>query len=97
MYYLYFLYSASAGKYYIGQTGDVQARLSYHNSVDNRIWTKRGQPWELVAYFEFPDRGAAMVAERFVKKQKSVSTIERIIREGYLLGGKLLPNLTKGI
>ena len=71
MHFLYFLYSPSIDKYYIGQSAKVEERISYHNSDENSIWTKRGKPWILVAQFVFPTEKDALIAERFIKNQKS--------------------------
>src|SRR5215471_18623082 len=95
MHSLYFLYSSSLDKYYVGQSADVNERVLFHNSSLNNIWTKRGKPWLLIACFEFPSKRDALIAERFVKKQKSRKTIEKIIEQGYIFNGNILPNLVR--
>ena len=72
-YYVYILYSASADRYYIGQTNDIEDRLKRHNSGAERA-THPYTPWEIIWYTEKPDRSAAMTLE---KKLKNLSR-ERI-------------------
>ena len=92
MHFLYFLYSPSIDKYYVGQSAKVEERLSYHNSDENSIWTKRGKPWILVAQFVFPTKKDALIAERFIKNQKSRKLIANITKEGYRFRNQILEN-----
>ncbi|MCD4729890.1 MAG: GIY-YIG nuclease family protein [Bacteroidales bacterium] len=50
MYYVYILQSKKDGKYYIGYTSDLDARVDYHNSGQQRL-TRHRIPFELI-YFE---------------------------------------------
>ena len=52
-YFVYILYSEKIDKYYVGKTENPKVRLEFHISDLNRIWTKRGQPWEIVKLIEF--------------------------------------------
>ena len=81
MYYIYFLYSKSHNKNYIGFTHDVHKRLLQHNSNDNlHSFTSKFKPWELIAYFCVGDsKHNAMTIEQFIKKQKSKKFNQRII------------------
>jgi len=81
--FVYILYSQTIDKYYVGKSEIVENRLNYHNSDSNKIWTKRGKPWELKKAIEFENSTLASKAERFIKKQKSRIFIERIISEGW--------------
>ena len=83
MYYIYILYSKGIEKYYIGSTSNVENRLAFHNSEYNKIWSKRGRPWELVYSHEFSTKKEALVAERFIKKQKSRAFIKKLIAQGW--------------
>ena len=49
MYYVYLLKSLKDGRYYIGQTQDLQERLAYHNTGRSTYTRDRG-PWELLAF-----------------------------------------------
>ena len=85
MHFLYFLYSPSIDKYYIGQSAKVEERLSYHNSDENSIWTKRGKPWILVAQFVFPTKNDALIAERFIKNQRVENLLQILLKKGIVL------------
>jgi putative endonuclease len=63
MYYTYIIQSESTGKLYIGQTNNLQARISKHNS-DKNISTKNKGPWVLLFYKEFQTRSEAMIIKR---------------------------------
>jgi len=77
MYYLYILYSPTAGKFYVGSTSDVMKRISYHNT-GRSPYTKSKAPWYLVYTEEYETRKEAIVREREIKKWKSS---KRIIKE----------------
>jgi putative endonuclease len=81
--FVYILYSSSIEKYYVGMTSNPSERLTYHNSENNSIWTRRGKPWELKKVLPFPDRSSASKAERFIKQQKSRVFIEKLVTEGW--------------
>ena len=97
-YFVYILYSESIDKYYVGKSEYPENRLTYHNSDSNKIWTKRGKPWESKTTIEFENEAQATKAERFIKNQKSRTFIEKIISEGWdpdasgrVLGSSPLP------
>ena len=46
MFFTYILESTSTGRFYIGQTSDLEARLGRHNAGKNRS-TKSGIPWRV--------------------------------------------------
>ncbi|EKD78348.1 MAG: hypothetical protein ACD_41C00365G0017 [uncultured bacterium] len=66
MYYVYCLKSIKDSKYYVGQTQDVQKRISEHNAglVSS---TKRRIPFELVGFEQYDTRSAAMWREHELK------------------------------
>ena len=76
-YFVYILYSKSIDKYYIGKSENPTKRLEFHNSVFNKIWTKRGQPWDLIKTLEFDNSTLASKIEIYIKKQKSRKFIEK--------------------
>jgi putative endonuclease len=81
-YSVYILYSESSDIYYIGQTDDVEGRLSEHNSDGNNSFTSKHGPWRLVSSFETGnERGVAMKIEKFIKRQKSRKFIEKVIED----------------
>jgi len=77
---VYILKSSVTDKYYIGQTSDIDRRLSYHNSGYSKS-TKAGIPWKLVYSENFDTRQQAMNREAELKKYKSRIMIEKIIGE----------------
>jgi putative endonuclease len=83
VYYIYILFSASSDRYYIGHTPDVQKRLKEHNNPSRSDkYTAKHLPWILVLSFQVsPDRGHAIIVERFMKRQKSRVFIENLIKQ----------------
>ena len=69
LFHAYILQSA-AGKYYIGQTGNLTERLSRHNSGRSRYTKSRG-PWELVYSEAFNTREEAIRREQELKRKHS--------------------------
>ena len=83
MHWIYILYSKKIDKFYIGSSADVDKRLAFHNSDYNKIWSKRGQPWEIVFRHKFQSKKEALMAEKFIKNQKSRTFIQKLIEEGW--------------
>ena len=83
MYYSYILFSDSSDRYYIGHAADVQKRLQEHNNPSRPDkYTAKHLPWILVLSFQVsPDRGQAMIVERFIKRQKSRAFIGNLIAQ----------------
>ena len=77
--FLYILYSSSRDKYYVGHTQDVQIRLLQHNAGRTPS-TKSGRPWIVVYTERYGDRSAASVREAEIKRMKSRTYIESLIR-----------------
>jgi len=75
MYYVYILYSPSKDKFYIGQTEDVEKRLSQH-----RIRKNLGADDWIIKYTEeFATRSGAVLRETEIKSMKRKSYIEWLI------------------
>ena len=69
---VYIIQSESTGKYYCGQTSDVDSRLSEHNDPKYGLTktTKRLRgPWRLVWSCGCRDRAEAMGLEKRIKKR----------------------------
>jgi len=75
---VYILRSESSGRYYIGQTHDLQKRLAYHQANYSKSLKNRG-PWKLVYHEEFPTRSDAVRRERYLKSQKDRAFIDRLV------------------
>ncbi|NEN22141.1 GIY-YIG nuclease family protein [Cryomorpha ignava] len=82
-YYVYILYSKSIDRYYVGKSENPNKRFLYHNSEHNKIWTKRGKPWTLEKIISFENSTQASKVELFIKKQKSIKFIQKIIKDGW--------------
>ncbi|HJW15513.1 MAG TPA: GIY-YIG nuclease family protein [Flavisolibacter sp.] len=79
-YYVYILKSLKDGKYYIGSTSDVVARLNFHNSGLQRS-TKSRIPFVLIYQEELPDKTSALKREKQVKNYKGGEAFKRLLRD----------------
>ena len=68
------------GRFYIGQTSNLELRLERHNE-GSVIWTKGRGPWGLVYSEEFPTRSEAMVREKVMKALKSKEELRKLIAQ----------------
>ena len=71
-YHLYIIQSQSTGRYYCGQTKNLQQRLRHHNDPDYRsdATTRRFTgPWNLAWSEEHQTRNSVMRKERQIKKR----------------------------
>ena len=67
--YVYILQSLKDGKYYIGETADIDSRLAFHNAGLQRS-TRHRIPFKLVLSEEYPDRKSALIREKEIKSWK---------------------------
>ena len=65
---VYILYSETADRYYVGQTNNIEKRLSTHNNGGKK-YTSKGRPWVLVETYPCTDRSEAVQLERKIKKR----------------------------
>ena len=65
---VYILFSECKNRYYLGQTRDIEERLSRHNSGLVKS-TKYGMPWKLVYTENVLNRSEALMLERRIKKR----------------------------
>ncbi len=79
-YFVYILYSDRLGKFYTGQTQDVEKRLVRHNKGSEK-YTKRGTPWKLMCTVEVNSRSEAMKLERKIKNFKSQKRMREYIED----------------
>ena len=68
-YFTYILHSESCGRFYIGQTQNLEKRLNRHNAGHVRS-TKACKPWDLVWYKSFDTRSEAFQLESKLKSFK---------------------------
>ena len=72
LYHVYILQSQTTGRYYCGQTDDLDRRVRQHNDPDyhgSRTTKVFQGPWTLVWSRDFEARGDAMRTERRIKKR----------------------------
>ena len=81
MYYVYILYSNKSDLYYVGISTDVLLRLQFHNHISTTSFTAKHRPWTLQVSFSVPSKAVAICIERYIKKRKSRSFVQRIISD----------------
>jgi predicted GIY-YIG superfamily endonuclease len=70
MWYVYILESERTyGKFYTGITNDLKRRLKEHNSIENKGYTSKYQPWKIHTYLGFTDKNTAENFEKYLKTQ----------------------------
>ncbi len=79
-YYVYILRSLKDGRYYIGSTSDVNARLNFHNAGKQRS-TKHRIPFELVYQEELIDKTTALKREKQIKNYKGGEAFKHLLRD----------------
>ena len=77
-FFTYILESQKIGKFYVGFTENIDARIRKHNSGGSR-WTKRGIPWKIVYTKKFENKRDAIKYEKFLKNLKNKDFIKNII------------------
>ncbi len=76
--YVYILQSEKDGKYYIGETTDVNARLLFHNSGKQRS-TRHRIPFRLILIEEYENRELALKREKQIKNYKGGEAFKKLI------------------
>ena len=74
-----------AGTAYVGQSADLERRLTQHNDPNCRLTlhTKRHVgPWRVIHSEEFPSLAAAMRRESELKSGKAREWIRRVVLRG---------------
>jgi putative endonuclease len=74
MFFVYILESRKTGKFYIGQTNNLELRVKRHNS-GKVLSTRSGIPWRIVLYNEYNTRKEAITIERQMKSLKKRGSI----------------------
>jgi len=77
-FFVYILKSLKDNKLYIGQTNNLESRLSRHNS-GKVIATRNRRPLVLIYNEEYKSRADAMKREKYLKSLKNPSYIENKI------------------
>ncbi len=78
VYYLYVLQSESTGRYYVGHTKDLEARVRRHDYGRAQFTKSRG-PYKVVYVKKYASRSEAAKREAQIKAKKSRPYIEQLI------------------
>ncbi len=63
MHYFYILYSASANRYYVGETYDLELRLEKHNDNGYKAsFTKMAKDWKVALNLESESKESASMS-----------------------------------
>ena len=89
MFYIYILQSLKSDITYIGYSENPWERVIQHNTKEEGTFSSKHKPWELKAIFETTAKSEAISLERFIKKQKSKTLIEKLIDPAFVPQGKL--------
>jgi putative endonuclease len=81
MFFVYVLKSLTSGKYYTGQTNDLNKRIEQHNTRIGRYTSNKG-PWELIYHEEYDNRAEAMMREKFLKSGKGRELLKTLLTQG---------------
>jgi putative endonuclease len=79
MFCVYIIYSNKIDQYYIGQTENLENRLYRHTNSGSKS-TKKANDWVIKYTEEFSTRSLAMKREAEIKRKKSRSYIENLIK-----------------
>ncbi len=77
-FFVYILQSKKDFTFYIGQTNDLDIRLSKHNDGFSKYSSSK-IPWRLVYFEMFETRSEAIKREKEIKSKKSRKYIESLI------------------
>jgi putative endonuclease len=75
---VYILQSLKDNRYYIGETSDVEKRLSFHNEGKQRSTRKR-IPFKIIYTEEYTSRVQALKRERQIKSWKGGLQFKKLI------------------
>ena len=81
MFYVYILQSKLDNSFYIGQTKNLDSRMSKHNFGRTKSYTIRKRPWILVYTEKCQTRMEARKRESYLKGLKNRIYLEKIIKE----------------
>ena len=81
MRFVYIIFSESAQKFYIGETGDINERLVKHNGgVYKNAFTAKARDWEIQTVIACENRTVALKIEKHIKSMKSKVYIENLTK-----------------
>ncbi len=78
MYTVYVLRSLKTGRYYIGQTKNLEQRIIRHNKGWEKF-TNKEIPWDLVYKTDFGTRSEAVKREKLLKSYKNGNAFNKLV------------------
>lgn len=78
MFFVYILYSESHSRYYVGQTNDLERRVSRHN-LGKVFATKPYLPWKLDYVERYATRSESLKREKEIKRKKSRRYLDYLV------------------
>jgi len=79
-FWVYILKSEKDGRFYIGQTNNIEERLLVHNR-GKVISTRNRRPFSLLACNEYDTRSEAVKIEKYVKSFKGGNGFKKLLKE----------------
>ena len=79
-YFVYILKSLKSGRFYIGQTSDLNKRLLRRNSGGS-VFTKNIKPFKLIKYETYNSRSEAVIREKKIKSYKGGEEFKKLIED----------------
>lgn len=81
MYFVYALYNKELNKIYIGQTANLEKRLTGHNNkIGNHYTAKVNGTWILIYKESVTDRYQALIREKQLKSYRGREFIKQFIK-----------------
>jgi putative endonuclease len=80
-YFCYIIYSKKLNRYYVGETENLNQRLTQHNSCFFKgCYTSKSSDWEIFHVIECKTKEQARRIENHIKKMKSRKYIENLLK-----------------
>ena len=76
MFFVYILEAINYGKYYIGQTNNLDVRFTSHNQGENK-YSNPYKPWKVLFHKSYETRSESMAVE---KKLKALKKRELVVK-----------------
>jgi putative endonuclease len=77
-FYIYIIYSPATDRYYVGESDNLEKRITSHNSGVSR-YTSIAKDWKVVYTEEYTTRAQSISREREIKRKKSRKYIEWLV------------------
>jgi putative endonuclease len=78
--FVYIIYSKVADKFYVGETCNVEERISQHNSgFYDSSFSKQANDWQLFWSLECDSRNRALKIEKHIKKMRNRKFYQNLV------------------